>query len=211
MPLKLMNRIEKLLFSALVTLILSSFFVKYVLATELFQDNFNSASDTLSKWTIVGPSIWQTLNGEFGVSIDSGVTNAVPSDSYWNSSWENFIFTVDLKGLQGTDKNVLIKYKDENNFYEIHHSGGYIFFEKTINGSGYTIAPKVNYQLNNGSTYHFKIEVNGDHYLISESNNILFDTNNTGVTFSGGKPGLRVGVGATHPSEVWYDNVVIMI
>ena len=155
-----MNHVRKGLFCILVTLILSSsIFTKYTTAADLFQDNFSSPSETTSKWTIVGSSIWQTVNGEFGVLIDSGVTNALPNDGYWNSTWENFVFTVDLKGLQGTDKNVLIKYKDENNFYEIHHSGGYIFLDKTVNGSGYSITPKVNYPLDNGTIYHWVISI----------------------------------------------------
>lgn len=122
-----MPKVFKTVFFIIASIIAFFFSTKNVIGAELFKDNFDNSSETLLKWVIIGPSLWQSVNNEFGVWIDSGVTNALPSDSYWDSSWQNFIYTVDLKGLDGTDKNVLIKFKDENNFYEIHHTDGYIY------------------------------------------------------------------------------------
>lgn len=173
-----------------------------------FSDNFNDGS--ANDWIVIGnPTNWGVVNEEYGILVNSGVTNTVPSDELWNFLWKDFLYEVDLRGVQGTDKNILIKFKDTQNFYEIHHTGGLIHFEKVVNGIQYEIASPINYPLENGIIYHFKIEVQDNHYKIDESGNLLFDMLDPEPTFEGGKIGLRVGTGAVAPSEVWYDNIKV--
>ena len=204
-----MSLIKKSTVVPFILLILAVFlFPSNALAQNIiFEDNFNDGA--AEGWQVIGsPTNWQVVNGEYGILVPSGVTNTVPSDSLWNPDWQNYIYEVDLTGVQGTDKNILIKFMNTANFYEIHHTGGNIHFEKVVNGIQYVVAPAVNYPLNNGSIYHFRFEVDNNHYKIFESQNLLFDVEDQSPTFQGGKIGLRASTGAVFPTEVWFDNVV---
>ncbi|MFH1863322.1 MAG: C39 family peptidase, partial [bacterium] len=123
-------------------------------------------------------------------------------------------FDVDLTGIQGTDKNIIVKYKNELEFYEIHHTGGNIYFEKHLPPDGHTqkLATEIYYQLLNNTTYHFKIKVDNNKYKISivdgGNETLLFDVTDPDPSYTG-KVGLRAGTGAVFPTEVWFDNVVV--
>lgn len=174
----------------------------------LFQDNFNDGN--ADGWEVIGSLGWNVQNKEYGIYLNPGVSNTFPSNSLWNNDWDNYAFEVDLRGVSGTDKNLIFRFVDNSNFYSVHHTGGNIYFSKYIKGIDYIFAPSLYYPLENGSTYHFRIEVSGDHFRLFESNKLLFDVIDiTEPKISKGKIGLRVGTGAVSPSEVWYDNVVV--
>ena len=181
---------------------------KFSLATIYFEDNFNDGN--ADEWNVVGNSGWNVVNGEYGISLNPGVSNSIPDDIHWNNEWKNFIYKVDLKGISGTDKNIVFRFIDSNNFYSLHHSLGYLYFAKYIDNQPHSLAPRVYYPLENGKTYHYKLEVNEDHFRFWESNNLLFDVIDQNIPkISGGKIGLRAGTGAVSPTEVWFDNVMV--
>jgi len=193
---------------ALILFIFLIFFLvspKCVSATVLFQDDFDGNANG---WIALGLSGWNVINGEYGIHVNSGVSNSVPSDALWNNDWVNYIYKIDLRGVYGTDKNIIFRFQNVVNFYEIHHTGGYIHFEKEIGGTRYSFG-SVYHPLSNGPTYHFKIKIIGNHFEIYENNILLFNVNDSGPSLIFGKIGLRVGTGAERPSEVWYDNIVV--
>jgi hypothetical protein len=180
----------------------------------IFEDNFDNVPNGQipPKWSVVGNSGWQVMNGQYGILLDPGVSNSVPKDEYWNNLSDHYSFDVDLRASSGTDKNLVFHYLDPSNRYELHHSNGIIYLEKYTSASpvGIRIANPVNYSLENNVSYHFKIIINGDKISVSVGTDIIFDTtDSSNPKISGGKVGLRVGTGATSPTEVWYDNVVV--
>ena len=176
--------------------------------TILFQDNFDDAN--ASGWGVIGLPGWSVVNGEYGIHLEPGVSNSVPSDNLWDQNWNQYIFQVDLRGVSGTDKNLVFHFIDNSSFYSLHYTGGYLYFAKYINNSEYRFADPLYYPLQNGTTYHFKIIVDGDHLKILENDQPLFDIHDSsGPKIQGGKIGLRVGTGAVSPTEVWFDNIVV--
>lgn len=174
----------------------------------LFSDNFDDGN--ANGWIIAGDSGWNVQNGEYGIYFDSGLSNTLPDDTYWNNSWDNYSFEVDLRGVSGTDKNLVFRFIDNSNFYSVHHSLGNIYFSKYIEGQQYMFAEPLPYPLENGTVYHFRLEVEGDHFRLFESNNLLFDViDENEPKILAGKIGLRVGTGSVGPTEVWFDNVVV--
>ena len=193
---------------ALILIIFIFFFVfeKSVSAAVLFEDNFNDGN--ANGWVVLGLSNWNVTNDEYGIHVNSGVSNSVPEDGLWNNNWVNYIYKVDLRGVYGTDKNIIFRFQNTVNFYEIHHTQGNIYFEKEIGGTRYSFG-SVYYPLSNGPTYHFEIKIIGSHFEIYENGNLLFNVNDSGPSLEFGKIGFRVGTGAVSPSEVWYDNVLV--
>lgn len=180
-------------------------FPSRVLAQEIFfQDNFNEGN--ANKWEVVGGFGWKVVNGEYGVEEDHSLTNTVPSDVNWDPNWTNIKYEVDLRGETGTDKNILIKFKDTSNFIEIHHTFGDIYLTKVIDGIGQTHLDIVHYPLLNGSTYEFSIDIkNNKDIKVYINDELVLEGAEPEPLMQDWKIGLRVGRSA----DVWYDNVKI--
>lgn len=200
----------KIIFLFIIVLIITLVLLptKILAQTILFSDDFESGNT--SNWIVIGDPGWNIQSGKYGIHLEPGVSNSVPSDEKWNSNWEDLIFKVDLIGISGTDKNLIFRFIDDSNFYSIHHTGDYIYFEKFINNNGYQLAPRIYYPLENNIEYYFKVEINGDRLKVFENNNLLFNIeDNTEPKWHNGKIGLRVGTGGVSPTEVWFDNIVV--
>ena len=176
-------------------------------STTLFSDNFNDGD--ANGWEVVGSSGWSVVGGQYGIYLSPGLSNTVPVDSLWDNNWRDFIYEVDLRGVEGTDKNIILRFQNTSNFYEIHHTGGRIHFEKVIAGSSYVVSPSVDYPLENGPTYRFKIIINGRKMQVYVDGNLIFDVTDNDPFLESGKIGLRAGTGAVTTTEVWFDNVVV--
>lgn len=188
-------------------LIVSSYYQPKVSASILFQDDFNSEST--NKWIINGSSGWHISNNKYGILLNPGLSNAIPNDNYWNVNWKNFIYELDIIGIQGVDKNILIRYKDTNNFYEIHHTvGSTIYFDRARPQGNYTLATAY-YALDNNVTYHFKIIVNENHFTVFINNKKIFDVTDNFSPMNDGRIGIRAGTGAVSPTEVYFDNIIV--
>lgn len=174
---------------------------------QLFSDNFNDGD--AAGWDVIGSPGWNVQGGQYGIYLNPGLSNTLPSNSSWNNSWKNIVFEVDLRGVSGTDKNILVKFKDTNNFVEIHHTGGNIFLEKASTSGGGGILDSVFFPLSNGASYHFRIEIKNDNIKVFIDNNLMLEANDSMPMFDIWKIGLRAGTGAVSPTEVWFDNVVV--
>ena len=202
-----MNKFNYYFFIALTILTFLVFPTNTLADTLIFQDDFEDGN--ADGWIVTGsPTNWSVVNGEYGIIVPSGVTNTIPSDVVWGLPISQYIFEADIRGVQGTDKNIIVKYQDEQNFYEVHHTLGSIFFDKHTTNGGYSLGV-VNYPLLNNETYHFKFEVNGNIFKIYVNNYLLFDVEDEFAPVMFGKIGLRAGTGAVAPTEVWFDNVVV--
>lgn len=159
-------KLSLVLIISFVSLTLSVVFSRQIFAqTILFQDNFDSVPNGgfPEKWN--GSSAWHVQDGEYGALIFCGnKSTTVPKDQLWNPSWNHYSFEAALRGVSGTDKNIVFRFLDEANFYSLHHTGDNLHFAKYINGIKYPFPNFVGnnpifYPLSNGQTYHFKINV----------------------------------------------------
>lgn len=202
-------KLSRLATCVLVFLILIFLFAYKVSAQViLFSDDFNDGD--ANGWQEIGSPGWSVQNGEYGILLSPGLSNAVPSDSVWQYSWTNIEYKVDLRETHGVDKNILLKFKDTSNFIEIHGNDRGIFLEKasTIGGNG--ILAFSDRILDNNIIYHFKIKIiNNSRIKVYLDDNLLFDVGETAPLFTNWKIGLRAGTGGSSSTEVWFDNVAV--
>lgn len=178
----------------------------------LLKEDFDNVpnGEMPANWDYYGLSGWEVIDRKYGIRLNSGISNSFPSDTLWNYDWKNIIYEVDLLGVDGVDKNILLKYKNPNNFIEVHYNGDKIYLAKYIDPGGtlsyfYTVDRK----LDNNTPYHFRIEINGNNIRVFLDNSLLFDILDTEPIFEFWKVGLRVGTGAVSPTEVWFDNILV--
>ncbi len=197
----------RLIISSITLVIISLFvFAPKIYAATLFEDNFDSGN--ANKWIVFGDLGWNVQNGQYGIHLDPGLSNTVPDNTNWNYNWTQIVYTVDLTGNAGVDKNILLKFHDTSNFIELHANDHGIYLDKAVNQGGANLGftPTI---LQNGITYHFKSEINNDKIKVYLDNNLIFDVTETNPVITNWKIGLRAGTGATSPTEVWFDNVVV--
>lgn len=186
-------------------------FPRKVNAIVYFYDYFDNPD--YQKWDFIGNGGWSIVEGKLGIRLNPGLSNALPKDIYWDSSWTNYVYKVDLLGVAGTDKNIVINFNDNGNYYEMHAHEDHIHFDKYVGGIYYplTVLSGQNsypFTLINGTTYHFKFIKNGHNIKVFLNNTQIFDLSDN-APYLEGKIGLRVGTGAVSPTEVWYDNVMV--
>ncbi len=174
----------------------------------LFSDDFNDGNAI--GWNVIGSPGWNIQNGQYGIFLNPGLSNTMPNDSSWNYNWTNIKYEVDLLGKQGVDKNILVKFKDTSNFIEFHGNDQGIVLEKASSSGGAGILAASNMLLSNNVIYHFEFDViDNSRIKVYLNGNLLFDVNEKEPLITSWKIGLRAGTGATSPTEVWFDNVVI--
>jgi hypothetical protein len=192
-----------ILFSVIISLFIH---IPNTYASTLFEDNFDSGTN--NKWIVVGDLGWNVQNGQYGIHLDPGLSNTVPSDNNWNYSWTQITYDVDLIGNAGVDKNILVKFHDNNNFIEIHANDQGIFLDKTapLGGGILGFTPTI---LQNGVIYHFRSEINNENIKVYLNNNLIFNISEGNPLITNWKIGLRAGTGSVRPTDVWFDNIQV--
>jgi len=202
---------KKGLFVFIFSYILTSLFFlfsKPALANVLFSDNFNDGN--ADGWTTIWSPGWTVTDNKYGILLNPGLSNTVPTDELWNNSWGDYIYEVDMEAYKGTDKNLIFRFQNTSNWYGIHHGLGRIYFEKIVGGVDYSSqVPSVERALYNNVVYHFKIILQGRTIQIYINDDLIFDFVDQDPVLETGKAGLRAGTGAVFPTEVWFDNVVV--
>lgn len=195
----------------IISLLLFSFSlgVNPVFAEVLFFDDFESGNT--NQWTPVrGPNLWQFKDGRYGARIESGST--IIDSVAGNIQTQNYAIEFDIYPITGDDKNIDFRWRNNEQTYELHfnrNDGGQNFLGKTTpNQEGW---PKsTTFGLNNNQIYHFKIVLQNQHVQILVDGNKIFDEQDTGYQFTVNEQvGLRIGTGASFPTEVWFDNVKV--
>lgn len=189
-------------------LISSNVFAGYI----IFEDNFNLGN--YDKWLEArntGSGVW-SASGEVmkAIHYGSGVSEYVPKNSYWDLSWNNYSFEVDINFISGIDKNIAFRYTDQNNWYGIHFSGGRVSLQKVIGGVEVLPVPvEIPRNFDNGKGYHIKIDVIDNHIAFYVDSELIIEYTDANSPLLTGKPALQASSGGTIISEVWFDNVVV--
>ncbi|MBI5122685.1 C39 family peptidase [Candidatus Roizmanbacteria bacterium] len=181
-----------------------------VLASTIFQDNFETG--TANQWTpilIYGPDLWQVrqVNGSYryGAYIGGGST-IILSDA-GNITTPNYTIEYDYLALSGEDKNFDFRWVNNLPLYEVHFTNGGALFVGNGSSIGTAFAP---YTLQNGVQYHIKIILQGQHIQFFVNTDKIFDLTDVNYQFNGNeKMGLVIGTGSVFPTEAYFDNVVV--
>lgn len=173
----------------------------HVYAAVLFSDDFEQGS---SQWTpIRGPNLWQVNNGRYGAVINNGGTILVSAAGSIGVS--DYKIDLDMFTVQGEDKNVEFRWRNNNgNATGVHFTnGGARFYAHGVNTSN-------PYPLENNHQYHIQAILNGQNIKFYIDNNLLFDEIDPDYQFQGNEQMvLVVTTGASFPTEVYFDNIVI--
>lgn len=194
-------RFKWFLFTFIVGVLLFLSF-KTTQASTLFSDDF-SAFDS-EKWTATNDAAWHIENGQYGLNNFGEVTNSVPSDQYWDYTWENISYSIDVRSVSGFDKNVLVKFVDTSNFIEIHHSVHQLFLVKYSSAGGTQILGSMSLGNDHQVVYKYRTEILGNSIKVYLNDTLIFDAVEPPPLFENWKIGMRMG-----NAEVWYDNVVV--
>lgn len=174
-----------------------------------FFDNF---LDGFSKWipTRDDAHYWSTTDGQAQAKVDKRmtVTEMVPSDEYWDNSWQNYTYEFDFMPITGVDRNISFGFEDLNNWYEIH------FQEKVLNlirlkDGQVVLRLQKNFTLLNGQKYHFKIVFNQGQIAIWIDDMLVYEIDDWTYNGNTGKIGIKAGTGAAYPTIVQFDNILV--
>lgn len=186
-------------------------FPKNLLAMNIpYNEDFESGDNNSNWHTIQGnPSYVNFSNGELNLYIPVKYTVNVLTNKLIKLP-SDYLITYDMKPLQGQDKNILIKFIDTSNFIELHISGQNYYLASVDNGKVSNIS-QGQYFWNNGDVKSIKIQkINSDFNIFIDNNQIVNFTdplkNKNEYQF-----GFRVGTGASFPTSVSFDNLVVSV
>lgn len=178
-------------------------------ASILFQDNFNNENS--NQWTpISGQNLWKVQNGKYGARITTSST--IIRTVAGSISTPNYSIEFDMLPIEGEDKNIEIRKKDDSIIYGIHFNytgGGMAEFGKA--GPHQAGWPKrINYFFPNNETAHVKIILENQHIQFFINDIKLFDEIDTDYKFTTNEQViLIISTGGTYPTQIWFDNVVV--
>ena len=219
---KKLSVLRFLLFGILVSVLffvfLPSILSKAHASSIIFQDNFEDGNS--NGWTSIwGPNLWQvaSINGSmrFGARIENGGTLIDTVGPNVNTSSNQIDFDyLPITGLVNT--NLDFRYSRTSPLaiyspYEVHFTSETNFW--TNFGyfglpAGVTIpssTPLLTNQVN-----HIKIILDNQHIQFFLNGTKIIDFTDATYNFSGDeKIGLRISTGASSPTEVWFDNIIV--
>lgn len=193
----------------------------------LFQDNFDD--EDISDWSVprneCSPANWVLVNNgtveipnfRYGIVINKNcVTETIPLNLTIPANVA-YSFEVDITMPDNSsDRNFVFKYKNSNNWYDVHLYGTMVQIQKVVGGSDLTDnfdsstqSQFSSYTFTPGQTYHFKVEVFQSQiklYINGALNNSLTDSE---PYFTNSSAGLQASGGGDPTSEVWFDNVTV--
>ncbi|KKU08989.1 MAG: hypothetical protein UX13_C0052G0001 [Candidatus Woesebacteria bacterium GW2011_GWB1_45_5] len=189
----------------------------------LFQDDFNDGD--VHDWVVIrngcSPSTWalrnigspEVPNFQYGIVINGRcITETIPS-SLSIPVDISYSFEVDLAVTDNvSDRNFVFKYKDPNNWYDVHIYGQMIHIQKVIDGidrSSTLLNSGTTYSFQAGQTYHFKVEVLADEINLHINNFLIISADDPGPYLPNFSAGLQASGGGDPSSEVWFDNVLV--
>lgn len=203
---RLKTKSSFILFSFATAIIALFAFPANVFAQTIFSDSFDEVTPT--QWTSSSKystaTNWIIQNGMYGYPLPNVITsNSYPTN--WNYDDKNISYEVDLlESGYGVNKNILIKYVDDNNFVNVHSNGdgtylsGYVNTDQVVYFSYFY--PKI---LTNDQVHHYKIDIFDNKITVYIDDELIFDHLEDTIMFPNWRIGLRTSIGA----ETWFDNI----
>ncbi|MBU0578892.1 C39 family peptidase [Patescibacteria group bacterium] len=194
----------------------------------LLNDNFND--NNFNDWTVVRnmqwhhperpcfnkgyPTKWEIKNGELGITIDgSPCTTEIIPQNLDLTEVNNYEFEFDWNFLESPhmDRNLLIKWQDEHNWYGLHLMDNKILLQKVVNGRLESLYDNWGYyQFETDQRYHFKISVINDLITTWIDDNQIFQTLDRPPFLTGYKTlGFQASSGNIFRSVSFFDNLIV--
>ncbi|KKU03285.1 MAG: Triacylglycerol lipase [Candidatus Amesbacteria bacterium GW2011_GWA1_46_35] len=189
-----------------------------------FQDNFND--NDISDWTVArnmqwsapslpclyqsNPTTWKAENGRVGIKIDGPgcVTELIPNNfNFTEGMGYSYSFDMEFTNTVIADRNIIFKYLNPSNWYDLKFYGSDMWFQKVVDG--YYRLEKSSYSFQDNQTYHFRIEFSNIVIKIFINDIQVWELADSPPYFGGGTIGFQASVGTDPDSEVWFDNVVV--
>jgi hypothetical protein len=221
MPSKLFKTVLLWFFGTIISLFCFTFSFQTAMAAPFFSDDFNT---NLDQWEINRSSPYAQItlsNGMVGSKITRGgtVVEIIPKDIYWGGLRKQYILSIDVFPILGSDKNVVFRTVPFvlTDYFEIHNSivDGFINNKPNspfpislvkTDGNGFTFV--------NGNQYHVEVSVLDKKVIIviknlAQNTTFVDQTINLSSPLPSGKVGIKVGTGGDPTSEVWFDNISV--
>lgn len=197
--------------TAFLSLTLMTYFSAHQVRAEviLFSEDFSTGLDRWLPVRDAGAS-WKVLDGKAQATITTGSTlsELVPKDEFWDSSWKNIEYELEFTPLAGLDRNLSFGYLDNANRYDIHFlSGGFIF--SRIKNGYVPFSRNLPFNLVNGQSYQVKIKQFNGHITLTIDNQVVMDEADLSYDGNAGKISMIAGAGSAYPTKVLYDDIVV--
>lgn len=175
----------------------------------VFSDDF---SHNLDQWQPVRDdgSAWNIVAGKARaiISNPSTISELIPKDAFWQSTWKNLEYEVEVTPLVGIDKNISFIFQNLANWYELHFVEEFVQLARVKNSS-VILSFDFPFQMVNSQTYKVKIQHLNGRVKATVNDQPLLDIEDWTFDQNFGKIGLKAGTGAAFPTVVEFDNVVV--
>lgn len=174
----------------------------------VFSDDFSQGFD---KWQSVRKhNYWQIIDSQAHAIVPNmlTLTELVPKDDYWNSDWKNISYEMDYRYTSGADKNISFNFIDISNWYEIHFVNG-IYEMVHLKKDDVVWSHRGDLAMQLNQTYHFKFELRGGHIILFVDGEKVIDVLDPTFDNDYGKIGIKAGTGASFPTHIVYDNIIV--
>jgi len=175
----------------------------------VFSEDF---SGDFSQWvpTRDDGSAWHIINGQADVYLESGhiITELVPSDAVWNSTWQNLEYELDFIPLSGVDRNISFGIQSPTHWYEIHFVETFYNLVKLKAGNRPFNVNNA-FVLENGQSYRIKIVFHTGLIQVYVDGNLIAEEYDASFNQDYGKIGIKVTTGYAYPTHVRFDNIVV--
>jgi hypothetical protein len=178
-------------------------------AVNTFQDDFSHGFDqwetargSMSLWSIEGAKAKATINSR------STLTEIVPKNEYWNSSWQSLRYQFEYTPIQGTDRNLSFGYQNQTNWYDLHFVDNFYQLARVQNGV-VTFSVFKNYILKNGKSYQMRLLLQDAHIQLFIDGQLIIDEVDWTFNHNYGKISLKATAGSITPTLVQFDNIFV--
>lgn len=182
-----------------------------------FVDDFND--NDISDWTVAknnckfngNQAQWVSILGELTFTVNGGNCSSYIFPPMLLPDSGNYSISVSMRVSDiNQDRNIMIKFYDTDNWYDLHIVGNEVYFEKVVNGIEYILPGRlVSYPFQNNGTYIFTINVTQNKFEIFVNGSLINTIADSSPTFDGMYSGLAASAGGIPFSEVWFDNFVL--
>ncbi len=161
------------------------------------------------------PAAWEIVDGRLGITIDGshGCSTEITPQSIELRYLDNLIFEFDwfFPELTAMDRNVLIYWQDEQNWYGLKTLGQFIQIQKVVFGQANHLSnPWIYYPFLADDTYHFHIEVDENLINVSIDDEQIMQIVDTYPFLTGSRTiGLQASIGTITHSSSFFDNIKV--
>lgn len=213
---------KKILIPTFFFLLLMLAFPSKAWAVVLFHDDFDDGN--ANGWAIdyltppEGDNSWNSSkwevnsDGEYGITFISTQMRTISSAG--DSDWYDYVYTIELTGKSGIDKNIVFHFQDKDNWYGFHLRDDGIRFGVMKDGEYFDNNGEQlsTYPFGNNTTYLLKVLARGNFVSFFINGQCVIENLEISDDYviPNGKIGLYASTGdSSSYASVWFDNITV--